>query len=171
MHAKSRSVIPALAGVHGPASEKPDLSTDPKTVRGRLISQLRKHMTKWYAFIRYYQTMADEIGRNVCEYYPSDEDKKLAGAMDRPGRIGSDGTNTKELTREFIVLALPNRKYNKDNLHPRVVLQFLNPLLGDIDTDLPETKMQSKTISTSWLRLCSDLRQGAPGAKASPRNY
>jgi hypothetical protein len=34
-----------------------------------------------------------------------------------------------------------------------------------------KTKMQSKTISTSWLRLCSDLRQGAPGAKASPRHY
>jgi hypothetical protein len=85
-------------------------------------------MRKWYDFIRHYQRMAKDIGCDVCEYYPTEADLKERGAMERPGTIGSESTNTQELTRDFIIRALPNRKYNKDHLFPRVVLKFEDTL-------------------------------------------
>jgi hypothetical protein len=133
----------------GPAREKPELSNDVKVKRGRLTNQLRKHMRKWYEFIRHYQRMADEIGCDVCNYDSTDADLELPGAMERPSRIDSESTNTQELTREFIIGALPNRKYNKDDLFPRVVLKFEDPLQDLIDTDEPELQAGASKKSCS----------------------
>ncbi len=58
----------------------------------------------------------------------------MIGAPPRPGRIGEEGTNTKDLTREFIAKALPNRKYNGDDLLPRVILRFVDDLHFEINT-------------------------------------
>ncbi len=70
-------------------------------------------MKKWYDFIKHYQPMADIQGVDACDFHPTDEQLEMDGALPRPGKIGKESTNTKELTREFILKALPNRKYRK----------------------------------------------------------
>jgi hypothetical protein len=42
-------------------------------------------------------------------------DAQTVGAPGRPGRISEDGTNTHELTRDFLVNAFPKRKNVRDS--------------------------------------------------------
>jgi hypothetical protein len=77
-------------------------------------------------------------GGDVCNYHPTDHNLEMPCALASPGKIGSDSTNTQELTSDFIVRALPNCKYNQNNLPPRVILRFEDLLQDLIDTDAPE---------------------------------
>ncbi len=174
---KSRRSKKGGGGNHG--GKAAVLSTDPKVVKARHTSQFRTHMKDWYAFVAFYKDKALAIDVDACDYHPTDEDLDEEGAMERPGKVGDNGTNTSELNRQFIVGALPRRKYNKNQIHPRVVLEFADPLYAAIDTSLPEfqagaSKKMSRGGGGGGRRSSSnkrrrtnddDLRSGASGTE------
>jgi hypothetical protein len=69
---------------------KTPLKTDTKTVQGRHTTQLRNHMRKWYDFIKFFKTMANDAEVEVCDFYPTDEQAAIEEAPPRPGRIGEE---------------------------------------------------------------------------------
>jgi hypothetical protein len=92
-------------------------------------------MKKWYNFIVFFQELANIAGAEACDFHPTEEQCDIGDAPSRPGKIGDESTNTKELTRDFIAKSLPNRKYNGDHILPSVILRFVNDVDFEIDTD------------------------------------
>jgi hypothetical protein len=64
--------------------------------------------------------MADADRMDACDFVPTEEQAALVGAPERTGKIGNQGTNTIEVTNEFVARALPKRKYVKDGLSARL---------------------------------------------------
>jgi hypothetical protein len=142
-----------------PRREKAPFSNDTRVIQSRHTNQLRKHMKNWYIFISYYQALIDFAdGGDVCNYHPTDNaDLEMPGALARPGKIGSESTNTQELTSDFIVRALPN--CNQNNLSPRVVLRFEDPLQDLINTYAPELRVRESKKSSGGSDGCCNKRQ------------
>ncbi len=78
----------------------------------------------------------------TCDFVPNEAQEGMDGAPARPGRIGEEGTNTSELTHEFISNYLPNRKYVKDCLSPKVILKFADELQYEINTKDPTMRVR-----------------------------
>jgi hypothetical protein len=64
--------------------------------------------------------MADAEHVPACDFVLNEEQAGMTCAPPRPGRISDEITNTLELIHAFIRNYLPNRKYVKDHIFPKL---------------------------------------------------